>query len=119
MGPGTLDVGRVLRAAKYSYAGLSTATLHHAAFRQELILGAVLAPIAIWLGEDGLQRAMLIGTLFLVLIVELLNSAIETVVDRIGTEHNELSRGAKDLGSGAVFLALFSVPLVWGLVLLG
>ena len=119
MGPGTLDVGRVLRAAKYSYAGLRTAARHHTAFRQELILGAVLAPIAIWLGDDGLQRAVLIGTLFLVLTVELLNSAIETAIDRIGTEHNELSRGAKDLGSAAVFLALLSVPSVWGLVLLG
>ena len=116
---GTLDIGRVLRAARYSYAGLRTAVWHHTAFRQELLLGVILAPIAIWLGEDGIRRAMLVGSLTLVLIVELLNSAVETVVDRIGTEHNELSKRAKDLGSAAVLLSLVNVPVVWGLVLLG
>ena len=115
---GTLDIGRVLRAARYSYAGLRDAVLVHTAFRQEVILSAVLTPVALWLGEDGLERAALIGSLMLVLIVEILNSAIETVVDRIGVEHDELSGRAKDLGSAAVLLSLLNVLLVWGLVLL-
>ena len=84
-----------------------------------MAIGIVLAPIAIWLGEDGLERSVMLGALIVVLIVELLNSAVETVVDRIGTEPNELSARAKDLGSAAVFLALVNVPVVWGLVLLG
>jgi diacylglycerol kinase (ATP) len=114
-----LDIIRLLRAIRYSYAGLLDAVRYHTSFRQELIIGIILTPIAIWLGEDGLQHAMLIGALVLVLIVELLNTAIESVVDRIGTEHNELSGRAKDMGSAAVFLSLLNVPLVWGLVLLG
>ena len=114
----TLDIGRVLLAARYSYDGLRHAVQHHTAFRQELILGVILAPVAVWLGEDGLQRAVLLGSLILVLIIELLNSALETAVDRMGTERNDLSRRAKDLGSAAVFLSLVNVPLVWGFVLL-
>ena len=115
----TLDIGRVVRATRYSYAGLKEAVLHQAAFRQELILGLALIPLAIALSDSGVELAMLLGSLLLVLIVELLNSAIEIVVDRIGTEPNELSRRAKDLGSAAVFITLLNVPLVWGLVLFG
>ena len=115
----TLDVGRVLRAARYSYVGLLHAVRHEAAFRQELVLGAILTPIAVWLGENGLELALLIGSMILVLIVELLNSAVETVVDRIGAEPNQLSARAKDMGSAAVFLSLINVPVVWGLVLIG
>ena len=88
------------------------------AFRQELILGAVLTPVAIWLGEDGVERALMVGVLLLVLIVELVNSAIEAAVDRVGEEAHDLSRRAKDLGSAAVFVSLIAVPVVWGLVLL-
>ena len=114
-----LDVGRIAHADRYSYAGLRDAFLYHTAFRQELAIGVVLTPIAIWLGDDGLERAVLLGSLTLVLIVELVNSAIETAVDRIGTERNELSARAKDMGSAAVFVSLINVPLIWGLVLLG
>ncbi len=114
-----LDVGRLVRAARYSYTGFRDAFRHEAAFRQELIVGAGLTPIAILLGESGLERAVLLASLLLVLIVELLNSAIEAVVDRVGTEHHELSRQAKDLASAAVFISLLDVPLVWGFVLLG
>ena len=114
-----LDIGRIAKATGYTYAGLRDALLHHPAFGQELVLGIVLTPIAIWLGDTGLERAMLLGSLILVLIVELINSAIETAVDRIGTERNELSARAKDLGSAAVFVSLINVPLIWGLVLLG
>ena len=105
MSSSPLDIGRVLRAARY-----------HASFRLELILALVLTPLALWLGDDGPQRALLIGALLLVLIVELLNSAVETAVDRIGSEHHELSGKAKDLGSAAVLLSLINVALVWGLV---
>lgn len=98
-------------------AGVKLGIVHHTAFRQETLIGTVLVPFAIWLGEDGLQRAVLISVLILVLIVELINSAIETVVDRIGTDKHELSRQAKDLGSAAVLISLLNVPLVWGFIL--
>ena len=114
----TLDMGRIVRAAKYSFAGLRSAVTSEAAFRQELILGVLLTPAAIWLGENGVERALMIGVLLIVLIVELLNSAIEAAVDRVGEEPHDLSRRAKDLGSAAVFVSLIAVPVVWGLVLL-
>lgn len=117
--PGTLSVLRIVKAARYSVSGLRATFQHHAAFRQELIAGVVLVPAAMWLGETGLERAALIASLLLVLIVELLNTTVETVVDRISTERNELSGRAKDVGSAAVFVSLVNVPVVWGLVLLG
>ena len=110
---------RLVRAARYSLAGLREAASLHTSFRQELIAGAVLTPVAIWLGNGGVERALLLGSLVLVLVLELVNSAIETAVDRVGTEPNELSRQAKDIASAAVLLGLLNVPLVWGLVLLG
>ena len=114
----TLDAGRIVRALRHSYAGLRDVFLSEAAFRQELILAAALVPAAVWLGEDGAERALMIGSLLLVLIVELLNSAVETVVDRVGTELHDLSGRAKDIGSAAVFISLVNVPVVWALVLL-
>ena len=114
----TLDAGRVLRALRYSYAGLRAVFLREAAFRQELILAAALVPAAVWLGDDGVERALMIGSLLLVLIVELLNSAVETVVDRFGAELHDLSGRAKDIGSAAVLISLVNVPIVWALVLL-
>jgi diacylglycerol kinase (ATP) len=113
-----LSIRRLVNAVRYSYAGLSDGVRRHTSFRQELAAGAVLAPVGLWLGDDGLQRAVMLGSLVLVLIVELLNSAVETVVDRIGTEEHELSGQAKDLGSAAVMLSLLNVLLVWGLILL-
>jgi len=115
----TFDTGRLARAARYSFAGLRDGLLRHTAFRLELVLGGMLTPIVIWRGDGGLERAVLLGSLMLVLIVELLNSAVETVVDRIEPERDELSRQAKDLGSAAVLLSLLSVPVLWGLVLYG
>ena len=100
-----LDIGRLIRATGHSYEGLKNAVLNHKAFQQELLLGIVLTPIALWVGGDGVQRAMLIGAFLVVLMIELVNSAIETVVDRIGQEHNELSGKAKDLGSAAVMIS--------------
>jgi diacylglycerol kinase (ATP) len=115
----TLNVLRLWNAGRYSIAGLREAIKHHAAVRQELLVGIVLVPAAILLGSTGLERAVLLASLLLVLIVELLNTAVETVVDRVGTESNELSGRAKDIGSAAVLVALINVPVVWGLVILG
>ncbi|HHM06400.1 MAG TPA: diacylglycerol kinase [Gammaproteobacteria bacterium] len=108
---------RLQRAAGYSLAGLRATWRKEAAFRFEVILAAGLMPLGLWLGESGVARAALLGSVMLVLIVELLNSAIEAVVDRIGPEHHQLSGRAKDMGSAAVLLALANVVLVWALVL--
>ena len=116
---GIFDLPRIIRALRVSLAGIKIGVTQHTAFRQELLIGVILVPFAFILGEDGLQQGGLIGILFVVLIVELINSAIETVVDRIGIEFHELSKRAKDLGSAAVFIALVSVPIVWGLVIFG
>lgn len=97
--------------------GLRAAFVNEAAFRQELALFVVMAPLGYWLGSSGVERALLIGSVLLVLIVELLNSAIEAVVDRIGAERHDLSGRAKDIGSAAVFVALLNVAVIWGLVL--
>ncbi len=108
---------RLLRATGYSWAGLRAAWLGEPAFRLEVILLTPLVPVALWLGGSGLERAFLIGSLVLVLIVEMLNSAIEAVVDRVGSERHELSARAKDMGSAAVFIALVNVLAVWLLIL--
>ncbi len=115
---GLFDLRRVWWAAGYSMQGLKAALRHEAAFRQEAALFMVLAPLGFWLGRDGIERSLLIGSLVLVLVVELLNSAIEAAVNRVGNEPNELSGRAKDLGSAAVLLALLLVLLVWVLVLI-
>ena len=114
-----LDIARLIRAVRFSLSGLWAAVRHEVAFRQELIAAAVLIPIAVWLGDGGVERALLIGSLLLVLIIELANSAVETVVDRIGEEDHELSGRAKDLGSAAVLMSLVNWAVIWGLVLLG
>ena len=104
---------RIILAAGYSITGFRAAFRHEAAFRQELLLTIILIPLACWLKVEPQQRIMMIGVLFLVLIVELLNSAIEAVVDRIGPEHHELSGRAKDLGSAAVLLSLLLTAYIW------
>ena len=107
----------VFQAFVWSLAGLGAALKHETAFRLEAILFAILAPLGIWLGQDGTERALLIGSLLLVLAVELVNSAVEAAIDRISDERHPLSKRAKDLGSAAVFLCLINVPVVWGLIL--
>ena len=109
---------RLMRAITCSSAGLSAAWKNEEAFRQELMLGLVLVPLGCWLGDNGTERALLVGSLFLVLIVELLNTAVEVVVDRIGTDRHELSGLAKDLGSAAVSMSLLTVGVIWLLVIL-
>lgn len=113
------DIGRVLRAAGYSIAGLRAALRKEAAFRQEVILFVLLAPLGAWLGRDGIERILLIGSLLGVLIVELLNSAVEATVDRISHKHHKLSGRAKDMGSAAVTLSIVLAVLTWILVLAG
>lgn len=110
---------RLPRATLHSCRGLRDAVKGEAAFRIELIGAAVLAPLAIRLGDNGVERALLIAPLLIALIAELLNSAIESAIDRIGDEPHELSRRAKDLASAAVFVSLALVAIVWALVLLG
>jgi diacylglycerol kinase (ATP) len=100
-------------------AGFKAAFSGEAAFRQEVFLFIVLAPIGIVLGDNGLERALLVGCLLLVLVTELLNTSIESVVNRVSLDYHDLSKRAKDLGSAAVFVALVTVGVVWGLVLLG
>lgn len=107
----------LLRATRYSLAGLGTAWRHERAFRQETGVLIVVVPAAFWLGRSGGERAALIGSWVLVMIVELLNSAIESVVDRIGPERHELAGRAKDLGSAAVFCAIVFAVLVWIFIL--
>ncbi|WP_409420317.1 diacylglycerol kinase [Pseudaeromonas sp. ZJS20] len=111
--PGNTGLGRIIRATFYSIQGLRSAWRHEAAFRQELILMLVLTPLAFVVGQGLTQQLLLIMVGWLVVIVEVLNSAIEAVVDRIGAELHELSGRAKDLGSAAVFLALALNLVLW------
>lgn len=104
---------RIILAAGYSISGFKAAFQHEAAFRQELLLTIILIPLACWLNVAALERVLMISVLFLVLIVELLNSAIEAIVDRIGPEHHELSGRAKDLGSAAVLISLLLTGYIW------
>jgi diacylglycerol kinase (ATP) len=107
---------RLTKAVGYSIKGLHACWRHEEAFRQEVLLIACLFPLTFWIGRDLLDYAILISTLFLVLITELFNSAIEALTDRIGTEQHELSGRAKDLGSATVFLAMILLTVVWGMV---
>ncbi len=109
--------GRILKAAVWSMQGLRAAWLHESSFRLEVYLLVVLAPLALWLGQTPVERVLLIGSCLLVLAAELLNSAIEAVIERYGPEHHELAGRAKDMGSAAVFVLMMNVLLCWGLIL--
>jgi diacylglycerol kinase (ATP) len=115
---GKTGLQRVLNATRYSLEGFAAAARHEDAFRQELILAAVLVPLGLWLGNDGVERALLAGSVLLVLVVELLNSAVEATVDRVSLEDHQLAKRAKDLGSAAVMMSLVTAGAVWLLVLL-
>ena len=108
---------RMFRAFGASMKGFAGAWREEAAFRQELALAVAVIPMGLWLGRNGIERALLIAPMFLVLVVELINSAIEATVDRIGLERHTLSGLAKDIGSAAVFLSLTLLAVVWTLVL--
>ncbi len=108
---------RAWQAFLWSMQGLRATWAVESSFRLEVYLFVVLAPLAAWLGQSGVERAILVGSMVIVLMVEVLNSALEAVVDRWGPEHNELAGRAKDMGSAAVFLADINVLLCWGFVL--
>ncbi len=114
-----MGVARVWRALLHSLDGLSAAFRHEEAFRQEVLLALVLIPIALHAPASGIGKAIMIGSVLLVLIVELLNSAIEAVTDRISLEHHVLAKRAKDMASAAVMVSLLNVPVAWALVLAG
>jgi diacylglycerol kinase (ATP) len=115
--PGKTGIGRIIDAQMYTLKGLQAIWQHEAAFRQEIWLCLVMIPAAFWVGTNAVEIAMLVGVCLLVLVVELLNSAIENVVDRIGHEMHELSGRAKDMGSAAVFVSLCLAGLTWVLIL--
>jgi diacylglycerol kinase (ATP) len=114
--PDNVGIRRLVNATVFSVFGLRSAWHNEAAFRQECIAAIMLAPAALWLGQTGVQRALLIVSCWLVVVVELLNSAIETVVDRIGTDRHRLSGRAKDMGSAAVFVSILLTSVVWALI---
>ncbi|WEN41907.1 Diacylglycerol kinase [Thauera sp. GDN1] len=116
---GKTGLRRIWNAFHYSLDGLSAAYRHEDAFRQETWLALVALPLALWLGDSTLERVMMIGSVLLVLIVELVNSAIEATVDRVSLERHQLAKRAKDIGSAAVLIALINAAVVWGLLLFG
>jgi len=116
---GKTGLRRLMNATGYTRDGLTAAFKHEDAFRQEVFLALFMIPLALFLGETGIERALMIAAVLGVLIVELLNSAIEAAVDRISLEHHLLIKRAKDMGSAAVMIALVNVVAVWTLVLFG
>ena len=110
---GATSITRIINAAGYSWQGFKAAFKHESAFRQELALLVILTPVALYFGPTHADQAILIASLFFILLVEIINSAIEAVVDRHGDEIHELSGRAKDMGSAAVFLAFIIVGLIW------
>lgn len=114
---GKTGLRRLLNATRYSAEGLGAAFRHEDAFRQEVIAAVLLLPLALWLGNSGVERALMVFSMLLVLIVELLNSAVEATVDRISLENHALAKRAKDIGSAAVMVTLLNLLLVWALVL--
>lgn len=116
---GKTGLRRLINAFGYSIAGFRSAYRHEDAFRQEVVLAIVLIPLGLVLGENGIARALLVGSVVLVLLVELLNSAVEATVDRISFDTHHLAKRAKDIGSAAVLLSLINLAAIWALVLLG
>ncbi|WP_374340638.1 diacylglycerol kinase [Methyloversatilis sp.] len=114
---GKTGLRRLINATRYSAAGLRAAFRHEDAFRQETLAAIVLLPLAFWLGGSGVERALMAFSVLLVLVVELLNSAVEAAVDRISLENHALAKRAKDIGSAAVMVSLANVVLVWALIL--
>jgi diacylglycerol kinase (ATP) len=108
---------RILLATRWSLQGLRAAWLHESSFRLEVYLFVILGPLGVWLGDGPVERVLLVGSCLLVMGTELLNSAIEAVIERYGAEHHELAGRAKDMGSAAVFVMMINVVLTWGLIL--
>ena len=115
-GQGQTGFRRIVSATLNSMAGLKAAWAEEAAFRQECALLLVMLPAAFWVGRNAVEWSLLIGTCLLVLITELLNTAVEATVDRVGTDHHRLSGRAKDVGSAAVFVSMLLTGIVWALI---
>ena len=115
---GEFDILRLLQATKHALRGFRDAFRSQVSIRQEVLIILVMTPFALWLGENGVERALMIGALLLILLTELMNAAIEMTVDRIGTERHELSRKAKDMAAAAVLVSLVTAATVWLLILL-
>ena len=114
---GKTGIKRLANAFTYSVAGTLAAFKHEDAFRQEVILSAILIPLAIYLGQTVIEQALMIASILLIIIVELLNSSVEATVDRISVKRHKLSKRAKDIGSAAVFFSLVNAAVVWFLIL--
>ncbi len=112
-------IGHIKNAFIYTFAGIKSAWKNELAFRGEVVVAAIMFPLGIWLGRSGVERALLIASILLILLTELLNSALEAVVDRIGPERHELSKRAKDMGSAAVFISMVTAALVWIIIAWG
>jgi len=117
--PDIFNIAKLYKATGYALMGLVTAFRKERAFQQEIIAIIILAPLALWLGKNGIERALLLGSLLLVLIVELVNTAVETLVERISPEWHELSGHAKDIAGAAVLLCIITALVTWVLVLAG
>ncbi len=116
---GTSGTQRIFNATRYSLAGFKTAFQNEAAFRQILLINLILIPLSFWIPVSPAEQALMVAVCLLALIIELINSAIEAVVDRISMERHELSKNAKDMGSAAQFVALSLIALTWGIILAG
>lgn len=116
---GKTGLTRLINAFGYSCDGLRTAYKNEDAFRQEVLLAAVLIPLALYLEHGAIERALMIGSVFLLLVVELLNSAVEATVDRISLDHHRLAKRAKDIGSAAVLVSLLNLAVTWGVIIFG
>ena len=114
---GHTGLRRLWNASRHSLDGLRAAAIHEDAFRQELAIAAILLPLGLWLGNTGVEKALLAGSVLMVLVVELLNSAVEATVDRISLDDHPLAKRAKDIGSAAVMLSLVTCGAVWLLLL--
>ena len=115
---GKKGLRRLINALGYSRDGIAAAWRNEAAFRQEILLAAIALPLAFYLGKTGVERALMIGSVILILIVEILNSAVEAVVDKASPEKSELAKRAKDMGSAAVLLSLINASAIWACLLL-
>ncbi|MFZ0024407.1 diacylglycerol kinase [Acinetobacter sp.] len=115
----TSGIQRIFNATRYSLAGFKTAFQNEAAFRQILLINLILIPLSFWMPVSPVEQALMVAVCLLALIIELINSAIEAVVDRISIERHELSKNAKDMGSAAQFVALSLIAVTWGIILAG
>ncbi|MBS1130495.1 MAG: diacylglycerol kinase [Proteobacteria bacterium] len=116
---GKKGLTRLWNALGYSRDGLAAAWKNEAAFREEVLLAVIAIPLAVYLGKTGIDRALMVGSIILILIVEILNSGLEAVVDKASPEKHELAKRAKDMGSAAVLLSLINAAAIWAFVLLG